>query len=84
MTLTLESLQDLFEATQAGLTHAVQRESASALSEVGRSVRAGGAENVRFTEHVLHHEVGALRRTRDDHPSLPHFNKSWSDAGLSS
>lgn len=61
MALTLQSLEDLFEAIQAGLTHAVQREAAFALAEVGRSVRAAGAEDVCFAEHVLHHEVGSLK-----------------------
>lgn len=68
MALTLQSLEDLFEATQAGLAHTVEREAAFALAEVGRSVRAAGAEYIRFAENILHHEVRALRRARsDDH-----------------
>lgn len=63
MTLTLQSLENLFETIQTRLAHAVQRRAAFALPEVGRSVRAGGVENIRFAEHVLDHEVRTLRES---------------------
>lgn len=64
MSLRLELLENLFETVQAGLTHPIQRVGALDLAEVGRTVAAGGVEDVCLTEHILDHEVHPLDSTR--------------------
>lgn len=57
VSLSLEALENLFEAIQARLPHSVQRIGTLDLTEVGRSAAPGGVENVGFAVHILDHEV---------------------------
>ena len=57
LSLCLESLEDLFEAIQAGLTHPIQRVRSLHLAEVGHSIAAFGVEDICLTVHILNHEV---------------------------
>lgn len=57
MSLSLEPLEDLFEAIQARLPHSIQRIGTLDLTEVGRSTAPTGVENVGFAVYILDHEV---------------------------
>lgn len=57
VSLRLQSLENLFEAVHAGLTHPVQRVGSLDLAEVGRSVAARGIEDICLAEHILDHEI---------------------------
>ena len=60
--LCLEPLEDLLEAPQAGLPHAVQGVGPFGLAEVGRPVAARGVQDVRLVVHVLDHEELPLQQ----------------------
>lgn len=57
MSLSLEPLENLFEAIQARLPHSIQRIGTLDLAKVGRSAAPGGVENIGFAVHILDHEV---------------------------
>lgn len=60
MSLCLEHLENLFKAIQAGLTHPIQRVGSHNLAEVGRSIAAGGIQDICLAVHILDHEVLSL------------------------
>lgn len=63
MTLCLESLEDLFEAIQAWLTHAIKGVRSLHLAEVGRPITPCGVKDVRLAVHILDHEILPLQTT---------------------
>lgn len=64
MSLRLQLLEEQLEAVEAGLAHPEQRVGAADLAEVWSPVAAAGAEDVDLAEHILDHEVLALKRPR--------------------
>lgn len=57
VSLRLKSLENLFEAVQARLTHPIQRVGSLDLAEVGSPIAARGIKDICLAVHILDHEV---------------------------